>query len=74
VDYVQNLDLEVIPYDDDDEDQNVQPESILNYENKDELSLDDQVYCEHFADTIPNDSDAESPLKDLYALCMSRFL
>jgi hypothetical protein len=74
VDYVRNLYPEVRPYDDDDEGQIVQPGDILNYEHKDELSLDDQVYCEQFADTIPNDGDAEPPLKDLYALRMSKLL
>jgi hypothetical protein len=85
VDYVRNLYPYVIVYeddeddddpDDDDEGQNVEPKSetiILNYEHQDEPSPDDQVYCEQFTDAIPNDDNVEPPLKDLYALCMSRF-
>ena len=76
VDYIRNLYPYVSSYnddDDDDKDQSVQPGAILNYESKDELSLDDRVYCEQFTDAIPNDGNVESPLKDLYALRMSRF-
>ena len=79
VDYIRNLYPYVSLYDDDDddhdEDQSVQPEPehILNYEHKDELSPDDRVYCEQFTDAIPNDGNVEPPLKDLYALRMSRF-
>jgi hypothetical protein len=74
VDYIRGLYSYVAPYnDDDDEDQSVQPEAILNYEHKDELCLDDGVYCEQFSDAIPNDGEVEPPLKDLYALRMSRF-
>jgi hypothetical protein len=73
VDYVQNVYPFVSLYDDN-EDQHVQPGDILNYEHKDEPSLDDWVYCEQFAGAIPNDGDAELPLNDLYALHVSRFL
>ena len=72
-DYIRNL----YPYgspdsDDDDEDQSVQPGAILNYEHKDELSLDDRVYCKQFVDAIPNGGNVEPPLQDLYALRLSR--
>jgi hypothetical protein len=79
VDYIRNLDPSVSSYDDDEtggyEDQSVQPEpeAILNYNLKDEPSPDSQVYCEQFTDAIPNDGNVEPPLKDLYALSMSRF-
>jgi hypothetical protein len=59
------------PYDEDSEDQNIQPKDVLNYELKDEVSLDDWVYDEQFADAILNYGDVEPSLKDLYALCMS---
>jgi hypothetical protein len=78
VDYIRNLYPYVILYEDD-EDQRVQPEPepepiILNYKHKDEPSPDDQVYCEQFTDSIPNDGNVEPPLRDLYALRMFRFL
>jgi hypothetical protein len=73
-DYIRDLHPYIRLYDDD-RDQSVQPEpeTILHYECKNEPSLDDQVYCEHFTDSIPNIGDVEPPLKDLYALRMCRF-
>lgn len=68
VDYVQNLNPGVIPYDDENEDQNLQPGDILNYEYKDELSLDNWVYDKLLPDDIQNHGGVELPLKDLYVL------
>jgi hypothetical protein len=67
VDYVRSLDPQVIPYNDDNEDQNVQPGDVLNHGYKDELSLDCSVYDGHSIDYIPNCRDVDSPVNDMYA-------
>ncbi|KAH9995914.1 hypothetical protein BJV74DRAFT_883811 [Russula compacta] len=64
-DYVRTLDPKVIPYNDENEDQNVQPGDILNYEYKDELSLDNWVYDGHSTDDIPSHREVEAPLRDM---------
>ena len=46
-DYFRGLSHQVIPYSDDNEDQDVDPGRILNYGCKDELSVDDGMYDEH---------------------------
>ena len=66
--YVRNLNPEVIPYDDDNEDKDVKLDEILKYECKDKLALADWVYDGHSIDDTPNYRDVESPLKDMYAL------
>jgi hypothetical protein len=73
VDYLRSLDPHVIPYNDDNEDQNIRPRDVLNYEYKDELSLDYSVYDEHSTDHIPNYGDVDPLMKDMYAvrlICM----
>jgi len=73
VDYVRSLDPQVIPFNDEDADQNVQPEGVLNYGYKDDL--DYSVYDGHSTDYIPNCRDDESPVRDMYAphfMCMPR--
>lgn len=75
VDYVRGLNPQITPYDDDSEDQNVQPGDVLNHGYKDELCLDYSVYDGRSTDYIPNCRDVDSPMKDMYALrfiCMSR--
>jgi len=67
-DYVRNLDPQVIPYDDTNEDKDVKLDEILKYEHKDELALADWAYDGHSIDDTPNYGDVESPLKDMYAL------
>ena len=52
-------------YDDANEDQNVEPKDILNYDYKDEEVLDYWVYDEHSINDIPDYRDVESPLKDM---------
>jgi hypothetical protein len=74
VDYVLSLDLQVIPYNDEDEDQNVKPGDILNHGYKDELSLDYSVYNGHSIDYIPNCRDIDSPASDMYALPFFAYL
>jgi hypothetical protein len=68
VDYVRGLDPQITPYDDDNENQNVQPGDVLNHEHKDELCLDYSVYDGRSIDYIPNCDDIDSPIKDMYAL------
>ena len=68
MDYARNLDSQVIPYDDDNEDQNVQPGDLLSHEYKDELSLDYSVYDGHSSDHIPNCGDVDPLVKDMYAV------
>jgi hypothetical protein len=63
VDYVRSLDSPIIPYNDDNEDQNVKLGDILNHEYKDEQSLDYSVYDEY----IPECGDVDPPMKDMYA-------
>jgi hypothetical protein len=68
MDYIRTLDPQVLPYNDDTEDQNVRPKDILNYEYKDELSLDDWVYDGHSTDDIPSHPEVDSLSDDMYAL------
>jgi hypothetical protein len=66
VDYVRSLYSPIIPYNDDNEDQNVEPGDILNHEYKDEQSLDYSVY-DHSTERNPKCSDVDPPMKDMYA-------
>ncbi|KAH9997136.1 hypothetical protein BJV77DRAFT_986132 [Russula vinacea] len=68
VDYVRRLSSPIISYNDDNEDQKVQPGDVLNHGHKDELSLDYSVYDGHSTDHIPNCGDVDPPMKDMYAL------
>ena len=68
VNYIRSLDSQIIPYDDDNEDQTVQPEDILNHGYRDELSLDHSVYDGHPTHCPPNCRDVGSRVKDMYAL------
>jgi hypothetical protein len=75
VDYVRGLGNHVIPYNDDNEDQDVQPASILNYGFKDALSVDNGVYDGHPIANLLDYRDIKPPLKDMYVLtflCMNR--
>lgn len=54
-----------MPYDDANEDQNVEPKDVLNYEYKDEQVLDYWVYDGHSISDIPSYRDVGSPLKDM---------
>lgn len=65
VDYIRGHDHQVIPYEDDNEDQDVEPGCILNYGYRDELSVDNGVYDGHY---IPGYCDVDPPLKDMYVL------
>jgi len=49
VDYLRSIDPEVIPYNKDNEDGNIQPGDVLNWEYKEELSLDDWMYIQRHA-------------------------
>ena len=72
IDYVRSLDPAIIPYNEDNEEKNVEPGDILNHQYKDELSLDYSVY-EHSTDYIPKRGDVDPPMKDMYAvhlICM----
>jgi hypothetical protein len=74
-DYARSLDSPIIPYNDDDEDQNVEPGDILNYEYKDEQSLDYSVYDRHPTECVPKCGDVDSPMEDMYAvrlICIPR--
>jgi hypothetical protein len=62
------LNPKITPYNDDNEDQNVQPGDVLNHGYKDELCLDYSVYDGRSTDYVPNCRDVDSPMKDMYAL------
>jgi hypothetical protein len=62
---MQSLNHPVTPYDDANEDQNVEAKDILNYGFKDEQVLDYWVYDGHSISDIPKYCDVESPLKDM---------
>lgn len=68
MDHVRGLGHQVIPYKDDNEDQDVEPGSILNYGYKNELSVDDGMYDGHSVNDIPGHRDVYPPLKDMYVL------
>jgi hypothetical protein len=68
LDYIRNLDPQITPYNEDNEDQNVQPGDFLNHAYKDEQSLDYSVYDGHSTDYIANCRDVDPPMKDMYAL------
>ena len=73
MDYIRGLDPQIIPYNDDNEDQNVQPGDVLNHGYTDELSLDYSIYDGHSTEYIPNCGDFNTPMKDMYAvrlICM----
>ena len=75
VDYVRSLDSPIIPYNEDNEDQNVEPGDILNHEYKDEQSLDFSVYDRHSTEYIPKYGEVDPPMKDMYAfhlICVLR--
>ena len=65
VDNVRSFKHPITLYDDANEDQNVEPKDILNYDYKDEEVLDYWVYDEHSINDIPDYRDVESPLKDM---------
>jgi hypothetical protein len=65
-DYIRGLNNQVIPYNDDNEDQDIQPGSILNYGCKDEFSVDNGVYDRQPIDDTADYSDVEPQLKDMY--------
>jgi hypothetical protein len=67
VDYVRSLDSQIIPYNDEDEDQNVKPGDVLNHGYRDELSLDYSAYDGHLSDNIPNCRGVDSPVNNMYA-------
>jgi hypothetical protein len=67
VDYVRSLSDRIIPYNDDNEDQNVQPGDILNHGYKDELSLDYSMYDGHSIDYLANCREVDPLVKDMYA-------
>jgi hypothetical protein len=70
VDYIRNLSPQIIPYNEDNEDENVQPGDVLNYEHKDQLSFDCLAYAERSIDHIPNCGNVDPPMKDMYAVCL----
>ena len=68
VDYVRGLNPRITPYNDDNEDQIIQPGDVLNHGYKDELRLDYSVYDGRSTDYTPNCRDVGSPMKDMYDL------
>jgi hypothetical protein len=62
------LDPQIIPYNDDNEDQKVQPGDVLNHGYKDELSLDYSMYDGHTTDYTAICREVDLPMKDMYAL------
>ena len=73
VGYIRSLDPQITPYDDDNEDQSVQPGDVLNHGYKDELSLDYSMYDGHPTDYITNCGDVGPQMKDMYTvrlICM----
>ncbi|KAI0061160.1 hypothetical protein BV25DRAFT_1805982 [Artomyces pyxidatus] len=62
--YVHNLDIDVIPYNNATEDE-VKPEKILKHEYRDTLTLDDRVYDGEAIDREPDSANVETPLKDI---------
>jgi hypothetical protein len=68
VDYARSLDSPIIPYNDDNDEQNVEPRDILNHEYKDEQSLDYSVYDRHSTEYSPKGADVDPPMKDMYAV------
>ena len=68
MDYVRGLDSQIIPYNDDTEDQNIRPGDVLNHGYKDELSLDYSTYEGHPTEYTPGCGDVDLPLKDMYAV------
>ena len=68
--YIRSLDSQIIPYNDDNEDQTIQPEDILNHGYRDELSLDHSAYDGPLTHYLPNCHDVGSPVKysAMYAL------
>jgi hypothetical protein len=75
MDHIRCLDPQVIPYNEDNEDQNVQPGDVLNHGYKDELSLDCSMYDGNSTECFPNCDNVVSPMKDMYAvrlICIPR--
>ena len=68
VDDVRRLDSPIIPYDDGNEDQNVELGDILNHEYKDEQSLDYSVYDCHSTECSPKGGDVDPSMKNMYVL------
>jgi hypothetical protein len=69
VDYIRGLDPQIIPYNDDNEDQNVRTGDVLSHGYKDELLLDYSIYEGYSTDGyIPNCGDVDPPMKDMYAV------
>ena len=69
MDYIRGLDPQIIPYnDDDDDDKNVRICDVLNHAYKDELSLDLSMYDGHSAGYIPNCGDVDPQTKYMYAV------
>jgi len=68
VDYIRGHDHQVIPYEDDNEDQDVEPACVLNYGYEDELSVDNGVYDGHSFYDTPGYPDVDPPLKNMYVL------
>ncbi|KAH9996110.1 hypothetical protein BJV77DRAFT_960842, partial [Russula vinacea] len=56
---------QIIPYNEDNEDQNVQLGDVLNYEHKDQLSFDCSAYAERSTDHIQICGDVDPPMKDI---------
>ena len=67
MDYVRSLDPPATPYNDANEDQNINPEDILKHKYTDELALAYWVYDGHSTEDLPSYSDVQSPLKDMCA-------
>lgn len=68
MDYIRGHDHQVIPYEDDNEDQDVEPACVLNYGYEDELSVDNGVYDGHSFYDTPGYPDVDPPLKNMYVL------
>ena len=68
MDYARSLDSPIIPYNDDNDEQDVGPGDILNHEYKDVQSLDYSVYDCDSTECSPKSGDVDPPMKDMYAV------
>jgi hypothetical protein len=62
---VRSLDHPITLYEDNNEDQTVDPKDILNYSYKDSQVLDYWVYDGHSVNDIPDYGNVEPPLEDM---------
>ena len=61
--YLCRLDSQIVPYNDDNEDQTVQPKDVLNHEYRNDLSVDYSVYDGHPTQYLLNRRNFGSPMR-----------